>query len=105
MALAEPIEAGPEAMIAVLCGSALPSEAISIRRDEPNEAKVLLRDIISLEATYAGPDAKAMPAPVIGPDGQPIVAVPGAPPVPGVKGAPERGNGEAPPWSPLRLSI
>jgi len=31
-------------------------------------------DLIDLEATYAGPDAKAMPAPVIGPDGQPIVA-------------------------------
>jgi RNA polymerase primary sigma factor len=74
-------------------------------RDELNEGKVFLRDIIDLEATYAGPDAKAMPAPVIGPDGQPIVAVPGAPPVPGVKGAPERGNGEAPPSSPLRLSI
>jgi hypothetical protein len=28
---------------------------------------VFLRDIIDLEATYAGPDAKAMPAPVIGP--------------------------------------
>ena len=38
-----------------------------------------LRDIIDLEATYAGPDAKAMPAPTIAPDGQPIVPVPGAP--------------------------
>src|SRR5262249_10709173 len=44
------------------------------------------------EATYAGPDAKAMPAPVIGSDGQPIVAAPtGATPF---KGAPERANGE-----------
>src|SRR5204863_23574 len=41
-------------------------------RDELNEGKVFLRDIIDLEATYAGPDAKAIPAPV-GPDGQPIV--------------------------------
>src|SRR5262249_15952569 len=48
-------------------------------------------DIIDLEATYAGPDAKAMPATVIGPDGQPIVAASGAPPF---KGAPERANGE-----------
>src|SRR6478609_1206998 len=47
------------------------SEAIIIWRDELNEGKVFLRDIIDLEATYAGPDAKAMPAPV-GPDGQPI---------------------------------
>jgi RNA polymerase primary sigma factor len=31
-----------------------------ICRNEFNEGKVLLRDIIDLEATYAGPDAKAM---------------------------------------------
>src|SRR6185295_994120 len=36
-------------------------------RDELNAGKILLRDIIDLEATYAGPDAKA---PV--PDGVPI---------------------------------
>ena len=42
---------------------------------------MLLRDIIDLDATYAGPDAKAMPAPVIGPDGRLMVdiAVPGQP--------------------------
>src|SRR5258708_615602 len=70
--------------------SSLTFQAIIIWRDELNEGKVLLRDIIDLEATYAGPDAKAMPAPVIGPDGQPIVAAPtGATPF---KGAPERGH-------------
>src|SRR5262249_56918244 len=58
-------------------------QAIIIWRDELNEGKVFLRDIIDLEATYAGPDAKAMPGPVIGPDGQPVAAAPGAPPVPG----------------------
>src|SRR5208282_35283 len=43
------------------------------------EGKVFLRDIIDLEATYAGPDAKAMPAPVvIGPDGQLVAPQPGA---------------------------
>src|SRR3989449_4454743 len=75
------IEAGREAMIAGLCESPLTFQAIIIWRDELNEGKVFLHDIIDLEATYAGPDAKAMPAPVvIGPDGQPIVAaVPGAP--------------------------
>ena len=108
IAIAKRIEAGREAMIAGLCESPLTFQAIIIWRDELNEGKVLLRDIIDLEATYAGPDAKAMPAPVIGPDGQPIVAPPGAPPVPGspvlaqtpaaptgatpFKGAPERGN-------------
>jgi RNA polymerase primary sigma factor len=82
IAIAKRIEAGREAMIAGLCESPLTFQAIIIWRDELNEGKVFLRDIIDLEATYAGPDAKAMPAPVIGPDGQPIVAVPGAP-VPG----------------------
>ena len=71
IAIAKRIEAGREAMIAGLCESPLTFQAIIIWRDELNEGKVFLRDIIDLEATYAGPDAKAMPAPV-GPDGQPI---------------------------------
>src|SRR5215510_6339411 len=77
IAIAKRIEAGREAMIAGLCESPLTFQAIIIWRDELNEGKVFLRDIIDLEATYAGPDAKGMPAPV-GPDGQPIV-VPGGP--------------------------
>jgi RNA polymerase primary sigma factor len=85
IAIAKRIEAGREAMIAGLCESPLTFQAIIIWRDELNEGKVFLRDIIDLEATYAGPDAKAMPAPV-GPDGQPIV-VPGMVP-PGANGQP-----------------
>ena len=88
IAIAKRIEAGREAMIAGLCESPLTFQAIIIWRDELNEGKVFLRDIIDLEATYAGPDAKAMPAPVIGPDGQPIVPVPGMPS--GVRGAARR---------------
>ena len=72
IAIAKRIEAGREAMIAGLCESPLTFQAIIIWRDELNEGKVFLRDIIDLEATYAGSDAKAIPAPV-GPDGQPIV--------------------------------
>src|SRR5258707_1337600 len=97
IAIAKRIEAGREAMIAGLCESPLTFQAIIIWRDELNEGKVFLRDIIDLEATYAGPDAKAMPAPVIGPDGQPIVAPPGAPPVPG---SPVRAQTGAPPAAP-----
>ena len=74
IAIAKRIEAGREAMIAGLCESPLTFQAIIIWRDELNEGKAALRDIIDLEATYAGPDAKAMPGPVIGPDGQLIGA-------------------------------
>ena len=77
IAIAKRIEAGRGAMIAGLCESPLTFQAIIIWRDELNEGKVYLRNIIDLEATYAGPDAKAMPDPVIGPDGQPGVPVPG----------------------------
>src|ERR1700730_10851378 len=75
IAIAKRIEAGREAMIAGLCESPLTFQAIVIWRDELNDGKVFLRDIIDLDATYAGPDAKAVPAPVIGPDGQLIVGV------------------------------
>ncbi|MCX2721713.1 RNA polymerase sigma factor RpoD [Roseibium salinum] len=62
IAIAKRIEAGREAMIAGLCESPLTFQAIIIWRDELNDGQVLLRDIIDLEATYAGPDAKAGPA-------------------------------------------
>src|ERR1700721_410592 len=82
IAIAKRIEAGREAMIAGLCESPLTFQAIIIWRDELNEGKIFLRDIIDLEATYAGPDAKnnmnpAMLAAPVGPDGQPLVAVNG----------------------------
>ncbi|MGB6890659.1 MAG: RNA polymerase sigma factor RpoD [Xanthobacteraceae bacterium] len=70
IAIAKRIEAGREAMIAGLCESPLTFQAIIIWRDELNEGKVLLRDIVDLDATNAGPDAKVMPAPAIGPDGK-----------------------------------
>ena len=60
IAIAKRIEAGREAMIAGLCESPLTFQAIIIWRDELNEGKVFLRDIIDLEATYAGPEAKGM---------------------------------------------
>lgn len=75
IAIAKRIEAGREAMIAGLCESPLTFQAIIVWRDELNEGKVLLREIIDLEATYAGPDGKA-PAggppmvPVDGPEGE-----------------------------------
>jgi len=62
IAIAKRIEAGREAMIAGLCESPLSFQAIVIWRGELNEGKIFLRDIIDLDATYAGPDAEAMPA-------------------------------------------
>ena len=82
IAIAKRIEAGREAMIAGLCESPLSFQAVIIWRDELNEGKVFLRDIIDLEATYAGPDAKQAPA--ANPNGDPGI--------PGANGAPV-GNG------------
>ena len=97
IAVAKRIEAGREAMIAGLCESPLSFQAIIIWRDELNEGKVYLRDIIDLEATYAGPNAKVLPTPTIGPDGQPIfIAVPGTPQMP----APAIAPASATPFKP-----
>src|SRR6201989_570133 len=94
IAIAKRIEAGREAMIAGLCESPLTFQAIIIWRDELNEGKIFLRDIIDLEATYAGPDAKGGLNPtVIGPDGQPITAA-----------AATNGNGEAVAAAPAHVA-
>ncbi|MEP0321119.1 RNA polymerase sigma factor RpoD [Bauldia litoralis] len=63
IAIAKRIEAGRETMIAGLCESPLTFQAVIIWREELAEGKILLRDIIDLEATYAGPDAKNAPPP------------------------------------------
>ena len=75
IAIAKRIEAGRETMIAGLCESPLTFQAIIIWRDELNDGKAFLRDIIDLDATYAGPGAKGTPAPV-GPEGHLIVVDP-----------------------------
>ncbi|MFZ2100164.1 MAG: RNA polymerase sigma factor RpoD, partial [Oricola sp.] len=61
IAIAKRIEAGRETMIAGLCESPLTFQAIIIWREELNDGNILLRDIIDLEATYAGPEAKQAP--------------------------------------------
>src|SRR5437870_10098465 len=85
IAIAKRIEAGREAMIAGLCESPLTFQAIIIWRDELNDGKVFLRDIIDLEATYAGPDGKVVPPPTAPPG----VVVPGmaSAPMPGAAAA------------------
>ena len=61
VAIAKRIEASREAMIAGLCESPLTVQAIIIWRDELLAGKVLLRHIIDLGATYAGPDGTVLP--------------------------------------------
>jgi RNA polymerase primary sigma factor len=82
ISIAKRIEAGREAMIAGLCESPLTFQAIIIWRDELNEATILLRDIIDLEATYEGPEAKAQPP--LNAEGLPQAEIPLPP-----SGAPE----------------
>ncbi|MDF3063894.1 MAG: polymerase sigma factor RpoD [Microvirga sp.] len=116
IAIAKRIEAGREAMIAGLCESPLTFQAIIIWRDELVEGRVLLRDIIDLEATYAGPDGKGAPkvpeaapngagsgaayAPAAAAPAAPVQAAPAAPPRYGIE--PEEGE-EAPPPPPEDL--
>jgi RNA polymerase primary sigma factor len=61
IAIAKRIESGKETMLAGLCESPLTFQAIIIWRDELAQGTTLLRDIIDLEATYSGPEAKAAP--------------------------------------------
>jgi RNA polymerase primary sigma factor len=98
IAIAKRIEAGREAMIAGLCESPLSFQAVIIWRDELNEGKVFLRDIIDLEATYAGPDAKQV-APGVAPGADGAPGVPGA--MPGAPGfVPQPIQAVAPPSAP-----
>ncbi|HEX5005603.1 MAG TPA: RNA polymerase sigma factor RpoD [Hyphomonadaceae bacterium] len=53
IAIAKRIEAGRDTMIRGLCESPLTFEAIMVWRQELADERVLLRDIIDLEATYA----------------------------------------------------
>lgn len=62
IAIAKRIEAGRETMIAGLCESPLSFQALIIWREELNEQRILLREIIDLETTYAGPEAKQAPS-------------------------------------------
>ena len=92
IAIAKRIEAGRETMIAgPLRDARSPSRRSSSGATSSPPGKILLRDIIDLEATYAGPDAKAAPA---------------APRRRARPSAAEwRGNGAAPPRPPPRPPV
>jgi len=61
IAIAKRIEAGREMMIGGICESPLTMRAVIGWRDALNDSKILLRDIIDLDATYgaAFPSAKS----------------------------------------------
>ena len=62
IAIAKRIEAGREMMIGAICESPLTIRAILEWHDALMEGKMLLRDIIDLDATYGGgPDGEEMP--------------------------------------------
>lgn len=99
IAIAKRIEAGREAMIAGLCESPLTFQAIIIWHDELVQGKILLRDIIDLEATYSGPDSQpdlsatggpphigALQAAANANKAAPAAAPAGEPPIPGMPG-------------------
>jgi len=80
IAIAKRIEAGRDMMIGGLCESPLTFRAIVAWHDALKAGRMLLRDIIDLEATQGGP---APPAAVTAPDGSPAAAAPEpAPPEP-----------------------
>jgi RNA polymerase primary sigma factor len=62
IAIAKRIEAGREKMIGAICESPLTMEAVIDWRDQLLEERVLLRDIIDLDATYGGTVETAAPA-------------------------------------------
>ncbi|HEY0303236.1 MAG TPA: RNA polymerase sigma factor RpoD, partial [Rhizomicrobium sp.] len=103
IAIAKRIEAGRELMIGALCESPLTFEALTVWRDELNEGKVLLRDIIDLEAMYAvGPEgqaaaaaqAAASAAHVAAINGQPAPPKPTPPPAPPKPAPAPKADGE-----------
>jgi RNA polymerase primary sigma factor len=68
IAIAKRIEAGREMMIDGICEIPLTVRALMLWRDALNDGKMLLRDIIDLDATYSSAnfDAAEILAPVVG---------------------------------------
>ena len=95
IAIAKRIEAGRETMIEGLCESPLTFQAIIIWRDQLAAAEILLRDIIDLEATYAGPDAKQAAPVVPAEEYKPVVAADHVRPQKPASPPPRRAGGDS----------
>jgi len=87
IAIAKRIEAGREMMIGGICENPLTIRALIGWRDALNEGRMLLRDIIDLDATYGSGGFEQVPAEAV------VIAPSEADPEPKA----ETGNGEEPP--------
>ena len=87
IAIAKRIEAGREMMIGGICENPLTIRAIIGWRDALNEGRMLLRDIIDLDATYGSGGFEQMPAEAVAVVPSEVDPEPKA----------ETGNGEDPP--------
>jgi RNA polymerase primary sigma factor len=95
IAIAKRIEAGREMMIGGICENPMTIRALIGWRDALNEGKMLLRDIIDLDATYGGGGFEPVPAEVM--IAAPIDAVPvNEAPVETEKGAGAGNGADAP---------
>ena len=75
IAIAKRIEAGRDTMIRGLCESALTFEAIMVWREELSTGRILLREVIDLEGTYAAINGGAAQPAAEDDDGEPAEPV------------------------------
>jgi len=90
IAIAKRIEAGRDAMISGLCESALTFEAIMVWRDELAANRILLREVIDLDATYGVLNPASLP------QNQPQPPIPGQPVPPREESEGGEASGENP---------
>ncbi|MSO71750.1 MAG: RNA polymerase sigma factor RpoD [Alphaproteobacteria bacterium] len=79
IAIAKRIEAGREKMIGAICESPLTTRAIIGWRDALREERLLLRDVIDLEATYGGGPDSPLPEGAVTVDGVAIASLSSGP--------------------------
>jgi RNA polymerase primary sigma factor len=80
IAIAKRIEAGRDTMIRGLCESALTFEAIMVWREELGTGRILLREVIDLEGTYAAINGVAAAPAADDEPAEPVDEEPGAEP-------------------------
>ncbi|HYC63897.1 MAG TPA: RNA polymerase sigma factor RpoD, partial [Reyranellaceae bacterium] len=93
--IAKRIEAGQDKMIGGICESPMTIHALLAWRDAINEGRMLLRDVIDLEATQGGAPGEGKTAEGAAPAVAPAMPRPAMPKPPVVRAAPPAANGEA----------